>query len=292
MNNVLYYCLIAGLLCMSNAHPARAQSGNSHPDKLPWVDGVFPPKRGDFEYRVARGEGATLSDARSDAFNGLLEDLGNKAGVTVNSQTLAEIRSNLNYEAGSENYQESSASVTTHRIDREGFKASFTKVSEYYEYVRGRYLLWELYEVSSGKEFKAIIPEYTTRYGASALWRSIVPGWGQFYKGKTGKGIMFLASEALLVTAAVYCEVQRSDNFRKSQESTNMTIVKEYRNRTDSWELNRNIVIGTAAGVYVWNLLDAALARGKLKYAWIPQNMNLLTTESNDTHLYGIAFKF
>lgn len=270
-----------------------AQSSKSHPDKLPWVDGVFPAKKGAFEYRVALGEGATLSDARNDAFSGLLTDLGNKAGVTVNSQTLAEIKSNLNYTAGSEEYVEDVKYLTTHKIDRENFKASFTKVSEYYEYIRGRYHLWELYEVSQGTVFAAVIPEYTTHYGGSALWRSmIIPGWGQFHKKKTGKGIFFLASEVVAISGLAFCEIRRSDNRRKSTETTNINITKEYRNRADSWELRRNIFVGAAAGIYLWNVLDAALAKGKLKYAWAPDNLNLFANETNGYYYCGLSFDF
>jgi hypothetical protein len=293
MKNSILYCLFVGMLCCLGSPTLVAQSGASHPDKLPWVDGVFPAIKGAFEYRVARGEGATLSDARNDAFSGLLADLGNKAGITVNSQTIAEIKSNLNYNAGAENYQENVSNVTTHKIDREGFKASFTKVSEYYEYSRGRYLLWELYEVSSGAAFTAVIPEYTTHYGGAALWRSVIlPGWGQFHKKKTGKGAIILTTEVVAVSGLVFCEIKRSDNRRKSSETTNLNIIKEYRNRADSWELRRNIFIGAAAGVYLWNVLDAALAKGKLKYAWVPDNLNLHIVENNGIPLYGIAFNF
>jgi hypothetical protein len=292
-NSFFYIVFLAGLIYCLGSHVAFAQSNTSHPDKLPWVDGVFPQKKGAFEYQVSRGEGATLSDARNDAFNGLLADLGNKAGVTVNSQTIAEIKSSLNYNSGAEDYQESSSNVTTHKIDREGFKASFTKVSEYYEYAHGRYLLWELYEVSQKETFTAIIPEYTTHYGGSALWRSIVlPGWGQFYKKKTGKGVIMLTTEVVAISGLAFCEIRRSDNWRKSTETTNINITKEYRNRADSWELRRNIFIGVAAGIYLWNVLDAALAKGKIKYAWIPDNIKLYASESNGYYYYGISINF
>jgi hypothetical protein len=294
MNNGILLCrILTGLIFCVGSYALDAQSGASHPDKLPWVDGAFPAKKGAFEYRVARGEGATLSDARNDAFGGLLADLGNKAGVTVNSKTLAEIKSSLNYSAGAEYYQESSTSVTTHKIDREGFKASFTKVSEYYEYVRGRYLLWELYEVSPGAKFNAVIPEYTTHYGGSALWRSmIIPGWGQFHKKKTGKGILFLTTEIAAVGGLAFCEIRRADNWRKSSETTDVNITKEYRNRADSWELRRNIFVGAAAGMYLWNVLDAALAKGKLRYAWVPDNLNLYANESNGYYCCGLSVGF
>jgi hypothetical protein len=294
-NGFFLFFFFAWMLCLCSS-VLFAQSSKSHPDKLPWVDGIFPAKKGDFEYKVVPGEGATLSDARNDAFNGLLTDLGNQAGVTVNSQTIAEIKSSLNYKAGSENYQESTSNITTHKIDREGFKASFSKVSEYYEYNHGRYLLWELYEVSrSGNPFQAYIPEYTTHYGGSALWRSmIVPGWGQFHKKKVAKGVIMLTLEVAAVSGLAYCEIQRSDNWRKSGETTNIRIAKEYRSRADDWELRRNIFIGAVAGIYLWNVLDAALAKGKIKYAyaWMPNDINLFANEMNGHCCYGLSLKF
>ena len=86
--------------------------------------------------------------------------------------------------------------------------------------------------------------------------------------------------------------MRRADNMRKSQETTNISIVKEYRNRADKWELYRNISIGAAAGVYLWNVLDAALARGKIRYAKIPKNMHLTAMQNNGYYSYGVAFNF
>ncbi|MDR1169806.1 MAG: DUF5683 domain-containing protein [Prevotellaceae bacterium] len=292
-NSFILYWFLTILISSTGNHALFAQSNTSHSDRLPWVDGVFPAKKGVFDYRVARGEGATLSDARNDAFSRLLADLGNKAGVTVNSQTLAEIKSSLNYSSSSDNYLESVSNVTTYRIDREGFKTSFTKVSEYYEYTRGRYLLWELYEVSQVASFTVIIPEYTSHYGREALWRSmIIPGWGQFYKRKANKGIIFLTTEVAVVSGLAFCEIRCSNNWRKSIETTNVSIAKEYRNRADSWELRRNVLVGAAAGIYLWNVLDAALAKGKLKYAWMPENLNLFADENNGYYYCGVLLNF
>ena len=256
------YRIISIVLSALFCGAAAAQS-----DRLPWVDSEFPPVRGNYRYEVARGEGSSLAGARNDAFNGLLENLGNQAGITVNSQTISEIRSNLNYSAGSQRYDETQASRTTHTIDREGFSAAFIKVGEYYEQKHGRYQLWELYEVSDGRAFEAYVPQYTTHYGFSAGLRSaVVPGWGQFHKKKTAKGVILLTAEVAAVTGIFFCETKRSDNMRMSQETTNMTLIKEYRKRADTREMQRNVLIGAAAGIYLYNVLDAALAKGKPKY--------------------------
>ena len=280
------------ILLISGCTGMLAQS-NSHSEKLPWLNGEFPPKNGNYEYLVARGEGRLLREAREDAFNSFLMDLGNNAGVKVDSRTISEIKSNLNYGGNTSDYQESTTMNTAFNIEREGFKASFSKVSEYYEYVNGTYQLWELYEISQGKSFKPYIPEYTDHYGIEGAWRSaILPGWGQFHKGKTGKGIFFLSAELVSISGIIYCEMQRFDNFRKSQETTNLSIIKEYRNRADEWKLYRNIAVGAATGIYAWNVLDAALAKGKIRYAWIPDNLYLKASNYNDVCYYGFTLQF
>jgi hypothetical protein len=264
MNKGLYY-LSVGLLCLWSGSMGFAQSkGRSHPDKLPWVNGTFPPGKGAFEYRIARGEGATLAEARSDALNVLLIDLGNKAGITVNSQTIGEVRSSLNYTSHSDDYQESTTHATTYKIDREGFHASFAKVSEYYETVNGRYHLWELYEVSSGGDFKVVIPEYTTHYGFAAAWRSVlIPGWGQMHKGSMAKGLAILAGEAVFIGGMITCETLRADYTAKINETHDVRKKQVYADHANNYEMGRNICIGAAAALYVYNLIDAVAANGR-----------------------------
>jgi hypothetical protein len=268
---------------------------SSHSGRLPWVEGSFPAKKtGEFEYMIARGEGKLLINARENAFDSFLTDLGNNAGVTVDSRTISEIKSNMNYSGNGSTYEGAQHFMSTINIERGNFKASFSKVGEYYEYENGVYHLWELYEVSPrGNSFKPIIPEYTDHYGLSAGWKSaLLPGWGQFYKGKTVKGAVFLSAEILAVSGLVYSEMRRSDNIRLSQETTSISIIKEYRDRADTWALRRNIAIGATAGIYVWNVLDAALSKGKMRYAWIPDNLHLNGSQESGNHYIGLTYDF
>ena len=79
---------------------------------------------------------------------------------------------------------------------------------------------------------------------------------------------------------------------RKSRETTNLTIVREYRSRADDWAVLRNVSIGAVAGVYLWNVLDAALAKGKIRYAWIPDSVHLNGLQDMGYYCYGVAFDF
>jgi hypothetical protein len=291
MKQVFNTLIIISLFAMNVAGLA-AQSA-SHAEKLPWVRGELPKQKGNFEYMIGRGEGRSLTEARDNATNDVLVEVGNQKGVSVSGSTLQEIKSQMNFGGNKTGYSESNATVSTFKIDRQTFTLSMLKADEYYEY-RGVYQVWQLYEVNiKGEAFKPVAVETTDKYGMSAGWRSmLLPSWGQFYKGKTGKGVLFLIAEAAAVGGVVYCEMNRADNFRKSQETTNLQIIKEYRNRADSWELYRNISIGAAAGIYVWNALDAALSKGKIRYAWIPDNLHLNACEIQGTYYAGIIFNF
>jgi hypothetical protein len=246
-----------------NASFALAQSG-----KMPWVDGDFPPVNGPYDYMVARGEGVSLRFAREDAFNSFLIDLGNAAGVSVSSRTLSEIKREFKYSGGAMDYDESETSSTTYHIEREGFKASFIKVSECYETVRTAnglvYLLWELYEVSSRRRFEPYIPAYTDRYGGDALWRSmLLPGWGQLYKGAKTKGLFVIGGEIALVGGIVATENLRASYMKKIGETHNDVHIRTYARKADTMENARNLCIAGATALYLYNLVDALAAPGK-----------------------------
>jgi hypothetical protein len=252
---------LAFLLCalLMNCAFVCAQSG-----KLPWVDGVFPPKSNAFDFRVSRGEGRSLKEAREDAFNSLLIDLGNNAGVSVNSETLTEIKSSLDY-SDAMRYNEQETSTTTHRIEREGFNASFIKVGEYYEYaaIDNLYRIWELYEVSPRKSFTPYIPEYTSRYGARAAWRSaVLPGWGQMHKGSMTKAICIIGGEVALIGGIVATENLRASYIQKIGQTHNASQVKTYAGQADTMSNIRNLCITGAAALYIYNLVDAIVAPG------------------------------
>jgi hypothetical protein len=287
-----FYLLTVAALLVAGCPGLRAQN-RSHAEKLPWVLGELPGQKGNFEYMIGRGEGRSLTEARDNAMNDVLVEVGNQKGVNVSGNTLQEIKSQMNFDGGRSDYTETNATVSTFKIDRQTFSLSMLKVDEYYEY-NGVYQVWQLYEVNlKGDPFKPLAIETTDRYGMSAGWRSaLLPGWGQFHKGRVGKGVLFLTAEVAAISGLVYCEMKRSDNIRLSQETTNLNIIKEYRDRADSRELQRNICIGVAAGVYVWSVLDAALSKGKIRYAWIPDDLHLTGAQEPGYYYAGINFNF
>lgn len=72
----------------------------------------------------------------------------------------------------------------------------YEKIDEYYEdeYKDGRHYfkLWSFFAVNKSGQ-KPVFDDfkYSSTYGVRGLVRSIIPGWGQIYKGSTTKGVIW-----------------------------------------------------------------------------------------------------
>lgn len=130
------------------------------------------------------------------------------------------------------------------------------------------YTLYQLYEVSNRED--GIMPEYddcyfTRSYNTGALIHSIIPGMGQLYKGQNTKAYCIWGGEAVCIAAALWCEKRRADyadDRNNAMAEGKMDAWDSYRSKSQSWRVLRNIAIGGAIGVYVYNLIDAAVSKG------------------------------
>lgn len=137
-------------------------------------------------------------------------------------------------------------------------------VDEYWEEHNGQYICHVLYTVAdhnhpqTGSYDDRI--SLTSSYGARGLIRSIIPGWGQIYKGSVAKGTSILCGEAACAVGIIVCENQRASYHKKMKEQPRHA--QTYNSKADNWETGRNICIGAAAALYVYNLIDAAASKG------------------------------
>lgn len=74
------------------------------------------------------------------------------------------------------------------------------------------------------------------------------------------KGGIILGGEIAFAGAIIAAENLRASYVRKMKE--NPRHVKSYSTKADNWENVRNICIGGAAALYVYNLVDAIVAPG------------------------------
>lgn len=120
--------------------------------------------------------------------------------------------------------------------------------------------------------------EVTTKYGARGLWRSmIVPGWGQMYKGSYMKGGLMLGGMVVLATGITLAENLRQVKAAAILNTHNADLKQIYASQANGCAIARNICIGGAAALYIYNLVDAVVAPGAKR----------IKVQSN-----GIAVKF
>lgn len=126
------------------------------------------------------------------------------------------------------------------------------------------YTLYQLFAISSAAD--GSVPQfddysYTRKYNARALALSIVPGLGQMYKGHTSKGWIIIGGEVVFVGTAIYSHI-RQHNYSNDASNASDAIAPSYRSKSKSWRQVRDVAIIGACGLYVYNLLDAALSKG------------------------------
>ena len=106
--------------------------------------------------------------------------------------------------------------------------------------------------------FYLVISQTAAKNGVAGVL-SLIPGAGQFYKGNTLKGAMFLSLTAAAAAGVIVCESSRSSYVNKAIEQPKYK--KDYSTKADNWETARNICIGVGAAIYVWNIVDAFTAK-------------------------------
>ncbi|MBO4739015.1 MAG: hypothetical protein J5606_05580 [Bacteroidales bacterium] len=93
--------------------------------------------------------------------------------------------------------------------------------------------------------------------------RVFVPGMAQIYKGSTGKGIAFITGEVLLIGGIVTTEFMRVNYSQKIAQTHNSKMKEYYAHNSRICAITRNACIGGAVALYIWNVIDGAVAKGK-----------------------------
>ncbi len=145
-------------------------------------------------------------------------------------------------------------------VSGQQYKLRAYPVDEYYEKTGGQVKLYTLYMVGVADHVVFDKTYKSTSYGVAPVAMSIIPGVGQIYKGSTIKGVCMLGGVAALGLGALLCENTRSDYKNKMKEQPD--FAKDYNTKANNYETARNIFIGAAAALYVYNLIDAAVAKG------------------------------
>lgn len=271
MNRLLIIALLllTGMTAMAQDKPHWAIKGVSD----------LNTQRTNQTYNFVKFEtfGGDLAALRNESTKPLVEYLCSTFGLSDTDASVKQISPDYAAERSLPNDPEATPGITR------DYKVTFAgpKPATYYarlidEYVSFDdnvdesydYTLYQLFEVSNRED--GIVPDYdncdfTRSKNGQALLRSIIPGLGQYHKGQNLKAYCIWGGEAAFIAAALWCEKRRAnyaDDRNHAMAEGDMISWDSYRSKSQSWRIFRNIAIGGAIGIYVYNLLDAALSKG------------------------------
>lgn len=162
-------------------------------------------------------------------------------------------------------------------------------IDEYIEHTANGFTVFQLVQTAKNPTLSYEPITISNEYEFSA--RAFVPGMSQIYKGSKVKGSCIIAAEALSVASIIVCENQRAAYAKKAIE--NPKHAKEYGNSASNWESGRNISIGVAAGIWIYNIIDGIVAKGKKRLiVGHPGNKGFYMTPYVSSNATGVSMEY
>ncbi len=134
-------------------------------------------------------------------------------------------------------------------------------IDEYVQRTPNGYTVYLLVQTAKNPTFEYEPVSVTDRYPFSA--RVFVPGMAQLHKGSTVKGSLFIGGEVAAIGGIVAFECLRSSYDSKINRTHNAAARKDYMNKADNMKNIRNGFIAGAAAIYLWNIIDGIVGKGK-----------------------------
>lgn len=219
-------------------------------EKPNWVYNKPTPTNNTYLYVVESAYGKTEQEAKNNAIAEVFRSTAMRIGQPFDSGEINEaLQSGKDY----------------HLIASQ-YNIPINKVCEYTEIQSNGYKVYVLCQVAATgnimvqwTDFRNCDSQHID--GMAVLKSALLPGLGQFHKGQTAKGACFLAGEAVSVAGIVVGQSMRHTYINKMNSTNNASQKKLYADRANIFTTVRNISIGAAAAVYVWNVLDAMISK-------------------------------
>ena len=284
MRRIFALLLLCSMVCGVQSLSAATKSDKLKPK---WLTHTLPESKSvDYFFVMGYGVGSSIDAARQSAFIHLSRKLEDEHGMVINSY----YKQHTHSVATVDEIKGSRVSDVTIVAEEKGHKIDIgcRIIDEYWQSKGIQYEMYVLYAVSRGYRGASYSDDIvvTTKYpGAGFL--SIVPSVAQFYKGSTMKGGLILGGEILAAGAIILCENTRASYVKKMQEQPK--YAQEYNSRADSWETGRNICIGAAAAIYIYNLIDGFVANGAKRVVVKERKVYVSAMPYADTHSVGMS---
>lgn len=131
-----------------------------------------------------------------------------------------------------------------------------------------------VYQISNSLGAPFIPCRVTASYGAAPVFMSFIPGAGQFYKGDYLKGGLMMGGCVLGGAGIVFLESQRKAFAASRTQTHDVNLIKKYAAYEQNLGIARNVTIGVTAALYLYNLIDAAVAPGARRIQVTPAGVS------------------
>ncbi|MDE6105734.1 MAG: hypothetical protein K2F84_01400 [Bacteroidales bacterium] len=231
-----FIILIVGLLL-----PAIACARGTVSEPPAWVDGFFQEENNSYIEMVS-ASARSEAEARRQAAQTIMDRRSLATGRRV---TVKQVQDGRIVMSGEDNL-----TVKARIID------------EYVQFeAPDYYVVYLLVQTAKNPSYDFEKVWVTDRYPFSG--REFVPGMAQIYKGQVGKGVGFIVGEVAFIGGIVASECLRASYVSKMNATRNVKQRQVYADNANICALSRNISIAGAAAVYVWNIIDGAVAKGR-----------------------------
>ena len=250
-------------------------------EKPGWIYNKPTPDNSSYLYVVESATASTEGEARNKAVAEVLRTTALRIGQPFNS---GEINQALQ-------------SGRDYNVIAAQYNIPINKVCEYTEKTGGNYKVYILCQVAAAGNITVQWSDYRGCdrqhvEGIAVLKSALLPGLGQFHKGQNVKGACFLAGEVVSVAGIVVGQSMRHTYINKMNNTTNANLKKAYADRANMCTTVRNISIGAAAAVYVWNVLDAYISKSHHQYTAYGRPVNLTPVVTDETVALNFSYNF
>lgn len=263
MNTRLFICIFAILSCCNFA--AAQNSKNLRPK---WVGNNPKSTHADFYFVEVRSDASlSLDAARASVKQEIASNVERTDKVSVSE--VYEDNSTQKYNGSNVSMQSQDQYQLKLTVEGTARPITSRRIDEYWKSVhRGGvpvldyYALYAIERKGAVADFSniSIVQSYASDPATWGL--ALIPGAAQFHKGSYLKGGLILGGSVVLVGGIIFTENQRTDYIRKISGTHDANIKRSYITKSDHFATGRNICIGAAAALYVYNLIDAIIAPG------------------------------
>lgn len=222
---------------------ATGQCQQTRGERPAWVVNGFSETHSNSIIQTVKADGETLIAAQSKA---LRQAMG-RSSFAAGQQVEVEVNNGVFLIYGGNNEQEVRGVIIDEYVEPNG---------------AGQCRVHLLIQTPRYPNSQMEAVKYSNEYPFSP--RVFIPGMAQIHKGSTGKGIFFIAGEAVLIGGIVVAESLRADNQSKINTTHNASSKQNYIDNANMYQNVRNGLIAGAVALYAWNVIDGIVAKGKM----------------------------